>query len=287
MEEFVQYVVIGLALGSLYGLIAVGFTMVYNASSVVNFAHGEMVMIGGMVTIALVDRGVPLPLAALFAVLVAACAGGMVHLTTIDRFRRPDPVRVILATLAVGLILKAGALKIWGKDPHYLNPFSNTERLTVAGVSAPTQAIWVVGATAMVVLILWWFYRGTRLGQGMIAASIDRSTASLMGVDVRKVALGAFALSGIIGAIAGVVTAPLTTSSYSIGTPLAVKGFIAAAIGGIGNPFGALAGGVLVGLSETFATGYVSSQLKDTMALGLGVMLLIVRPKGLLRASAR
>ncbi|MGD9705478.1 MAG: branched-chain amino acid ABC transporter permease [Acidimicrobiia bacterium] len=287
MTAIFQYLIIGLALGSLYGLIAVGFTIVYNASSIVNFAHGELVMIGGMLTIALVDAGVPVVLAAMSAILGAAVAAGAIQVATLDRFPRPDPVRVILATLAVGLVFKAGALRIWGKDPHYLKPFSSKDRVVLGDVTAPTQALWVIGVTAVVVALLWLFYRQTRVGQGMIAASIDRSTAGLMGVDVRRVALGAFALSGVIGAIAGIVTAPLTTSSYSIGTPLAVKGFVAAAIGGIGNPFGALVGGVIVGLSETFATGYVSSELKDTIALGLGVLLLLMRPQGLLKGSAR
>ena len=287
MTELMQYLVIGLALGAIYGMVALGFTIVYNSTGVINFAHGELVMVGGLLSITLVNTGVPLLPSALIAALAAGLVGLVIEVLTYDRFPSPDPVRVVLATLALGLVLKAAALHVWGKDPYYLDTFSQAQRVDLGGVVVPTQALWVLGTAALVVLATFVFFRNSRHGQGMLAASLDKDTASLMGVNVRLMAAGSFFISGMLGAIAGVVTAPLTASSYSIGAAFAVTGFIAAALGGLGSAPGALLGGAIIGLSETFAAGYVSSELKQTIALGLGVAVLMARPEGLLKRGVR
>jgi branched-chain amino acid transport system permease protein len=287
MTELIQYLAIGLALGSIYGLIGLGFTIVYNSTGVINFAHGELVMVGGMVAITLVTAGLPLMLAALAAMLVAGIVGVVVEVLTFDRFPRPDPVRVVLATLALGLVIKAAALKIWGKEPYYLDSFSSRQRFRVGGVVIPTQALWVLGITAVLVLATYFFFRNSRHGQAMVATSLDKETAALMGVNVRLMAAGAFMLSGLLGAAAGIVTAPLTASSYSIGPVYSVAGFVAAALGGLGSAPGALLGGAIIGLAETLGAGYVSSELKQTIALGLGLCVLMLRPEGLLKRGNR
>lgn len=287
MTELMQYLVIGLALGAIYGLIALGFTIVFNSTGVINFAHGELVMVGGLLSITLVNAGIPLLPAAIIAALTAGIVGLVIEILTYDRFPRPDPVRVVLATLALGLVIKAIALEVWGKDPYYLDTFSQRQRISLGGVVVPTQALWVLATAAIVVLAIYLFFRNSRHGQGMLAASLDKDTASLMGINVRLMAGGSFFISGVLGATAGVVTAPLTASSYSIGAAFAVTGFIAAALGGLGSAPGALLGGALIGISETFAAGYVSSELKQTIALGLGVVVLMARPEGLLRRGVR
>lgn len=287
MTELMQYLVIGLALGAIYGLIALGFTIVFNSTGVINFAHGELVMVGGLLSITLVNAGIPLLAAAITAALTAGIVGLVIEILTYDRFPRPDPVRVVLATLALGLVIKAIALEVWGKDPYYLDTFSQRQRISLGGVVIPTQALWVLATTAIVVLTIYLFFRNSRHGQGMLAASLDKDTASLMGINVRLMAGGSFFISGVLGATAGVVTAPLTASSYSIGAAFAVTGFIAAALGGLGSAPGALLGGAIIGISETFAAGYVSSELKQTIALGLGVVVLMARPEGLLRRGVR
>lgn len=287
MTELMQYVVIGLALGAIYGLVALGFTIVFNSTGVLNLAHGELVMVGGMLTITLVSVGVPVLVAAAVAAVAAGILGVVIEILTFDRFPKPDPDRVVLATLAASMILKAAALHIWGKDPRYLQPFSHTERVSLGGIVVPTQSLWVLGTAVVVVAAAAVFFRNSRHGQAMLAASLDKGAASLMGINVRLMAAGSFFIAGVLGAIAGVVTAPLTASSYSIGATFAVTGFIAAALGGLGSPQGALLGGLAIGVAETFAAGYLSSEFKQTLALGLGMAILLVRPAGLLKRGVR
>ncbi len=280
-DLILQFLLIGLTMGSIYGLVALGFTIVYNATDIINFAHGELFMLGGILTITLLKLGLPVVVAPVLAVLVVGVVAALTELGTVDRFQRADPVTVILATLALSIVFKSGALLIWGKDPYYLPPFSGDTPIAIGGAVLPSQTLWILGVGAVTVLGLWFFYERTRFGQAMLASSINRDAASLMGINVRVVMLVSFVISGLVGAVAGVLVAPLTASTYNIGTVMGLKGFVAAVLGGMGSASGAVVGGLVLGLLESLGAGYISSGYKDAFALGIGLLIMLFRPHGL------
>jgi branched-chain amino acid transport system permease protein len=216
MPEFFQFLVSGLTVGAVYALVALGFTLIYNASDVINFAQGEFVMLGGMITVFTSAAGVSLPLAALIAICV---------------------------TVAVGLLLYWLAIQ-------------------------PAR-----GASA--------FLERTVLGKAVRATAANRLAARLVGINTTTVMALAFGGSAAIGAVAGILVTPITLTSYDVGTMLALKGFAAAMLGGIGSPLGAVVGGLLLGLLEAFGAGYISSTYKDAFAFIVILVVLFAVPHGL------
>ncbi|BBF91648.1 branched-chain amino acid ABC transporter permease [Blastochloris tepida] len=285
MADFVQFAMSGLTVGAVYALVALGFTLIYNASSVVNFAQGEFVMLGGMATVFLAALGLPIPLAALIAVAVAVATGLLVHTLVIEPARGANAVTLIILTIGVSLVLRGAAPLVFDKQFHKLPGFSGEEPVSLLGASVQPQAFWVVGGMAVIVLALRVFLARTLFGKAVLATAADRMAARLAGINTSVIVGFCFAMSAAIGAIAGILVTPITLTSYDVGVILSLKGFAAAVLGGIGNPLGAVAGGLLLGLLESFAAGYLSSTYKDAVAFAILIAVLIVMPGGLARVK--
>lgn len=281
MAEFLQHLVTGVTIGSIYALAALGFAIVYNASHVINFAQGEFIMIGGMATATLAAAGVPVPLAIAAGMAGAMLSGVLIAKVAVERARNASVVTLIIITIGASIFLRGLAEVVWGKEFHRLEPFSGDTPILVGGAAVTPQALWVLGVTAALIVATGAFFNRTMAGKAMLATAHNRLAAQLIGVDVRRVVLVAFALSAALGAVGGAVVAPITFSSTEMGIMLGLKGFTAAALGGLGNGPGAVAGGLLVGVAETLSAGYISSAYKDAVAFVIIILVLVFLPNGL------
>ncbi len=287
--ESLQFVAGGLTTGAIYALVALGFSIIFNASGIINFAQGEFVMIGGMSAATLFARGMALPVAIACAVGAAGIVGLMLAKFAVGRARRADVVTLIIITIGASMLLRGLAQIVWDKRIHALPSLSGHRPVELFGATILPQSLWVLAVTIAVVAMLSWFFGRTRLGKAMLATSYNRLAAELVGIDVRIVLLASFGLAAVLGAIAGVLIAPITFVSYDSGVMLGLKGFAAAILGGLGSFPGAVVGGLALGLLESLAAGYLSSAYKDVIAFVVMLAVLLVMPGGILgaRTSAR
>ena len=281
MPEFLQFLFSGLMIGSIYALVALGFTLIYNASDVINFAQGEFVMLGGMVTFFAAAAGVPLPLAALLAIVVATAVGLLLHRLAIEPAKGASPVTLIIITIGASIFLRGVAAIVFDKNFHSYPPFAGSEPIRIGGATILPQSVLVLAGTLVIVVALWAIMTRTMIGKAMIATAANRLAARLVGINTAAIVGVSFVLSAAIGAIGGILVTPITLTNYDVGTLLALKGFAAAMLGGMGHPFGAVVGGLIVGLLETFGAGYVSSAYKDAIAFLVILLVLFVMPQGL------
>ena len=285
---WLQFVAGGLTAGAIYALVALGFSIVYNASHAINFAQGEFVMIGGMGAVSLVGLGLPLAVAVPLAVVGAMLVGVLVQRLAIEPAQvggKADVVTLIIITIGVALFLRGAAQVVWDKRFHSLPAFSGSEPIAIGGATVLPQSLWVLGGAALAVLALGWFFNRTLYGKAMRATALNPLAARLMGVSTRGVMRVSFALAAALGALGGVLTAPITFTSYDVGVMLGLKGFAAAMLGGLGSFGGAVAGGLLLGLMEGLGAGFISSAYKDAIAFVVILAVLYFMPGGL--AGAR
>ena len=285
--QLLQYLLSGLTVGAIYALVALGFSIIYNASNVINFAQGEFVMIGGMATVSLIKVGVPLALAAALAIAATTLVGLALEKFAVERVRGESVVTLIIITIGASILLRGLAGLVWDKNLHALPAFSGERPIALGGATILPQSLWVVGVTLAVVAALWWFFNRTLHGKAMLATSHNRLAAQLVGISVRRVLLVSFGLSAALGALAGILIAPITFTAWDVGVMLGLKGFAAAILGGLGSGPGAVLGGLTLGLLEALSAGYVSSAYKDVIAFGIMLAVLVLMPSGLLgRRSA-
>jgi branched-chain amino acid transport system permease protein len=283
-STWLQFVAGGLTAGAIYALVALGFSIVFNASGAINFAQGEFVMIGGMSAVALLATGLPLPLAVLLALAAAALVGLLLEKLAIEPARGAGTVTLIIITIGASLFLRGLAQLVWDKRIHALPAFSGEQPIQLFGATVLPQSLWVLAVTALAVLALSWFFGRTLFGKAMLATSYNPLAARLMGIQTRSVMLVSFGLAALLGALGGVLTAPITFTSYDSGVMLGLKGFSAAMLGGLGSFAGAVLGGLLLGLLEGLSAGFVSSAYKDAIAFLVILLVLFVLPGGLLGA---
>jgi branched-chain amino acid transport system permease protein len=284
--ELAQFLLSGLTVGSIYALVALGFAIIYNASHVINFAQGEFVMIGGMAAVWLLAAGLPLALAGLGAVALAALIGLALARFAVQPARGASVVTLIIITIGAAILLRGLASIVWDKRIHALPAFSGDAPIALFGATLAPQSLWVIGVTALIVCALWWFFNRTLGGKAILAVSHNRLAAQLVGISVRRVLLVSFALSAALGALAGILIAPITFTSWDVGVMLGLKGFAAAILGGMGSGPGAVVGGLVLGLLESLGAGYVSSAYKDAIAFIVMLAVLVLMPGGLLGARA-
>ncbi len=284
LAQFLQFLFSGLTVGSTYALAALGFTMIYNASQVINFAQGEFIMLGGMLTTALAAAGLPLPAAAALAIAGTVAAGMLIERLAIEPARESGVVALIIITIGASLVIRGVVQVALGKGAHLLPAFSSAGPIAVGGASLLPQSLWALAATAVIVLALWLFFRFSLAGKAMLACADNPLAAQLVGINTRRVLLASFGLSAALGAAGGILVAPITMTSYDIGILLGVKGFVAAVAGGLGSGLGAVLGGLLLGVVEAMAAGYVSSTYKDAVPFLLVFVILFLLPRGLLGA---
>ena len=281
MSELLQFLFSGLTVGAVYALVALGFTIIFNASGVVNFAQGEFVMLGGMTTVFAHAAGLPLPLAALIAIAATAALGVALNRLAIEPARGAPVVSLIIITIGASIFVRGAAQLVFDKQIHSFPAFSGDAPIHVLGATILSQSLWVIGGAVAVFAALGLFFARTLLGRAVLATSNNRLAAQLVGIDTKFVMTLSFALSAAIGAFGGVLVTPITLTSYDVGLGLALKGFAAAMLGGMGNPKGAFAGGLLLGLIEALTAGYLSSQYKDAAAFVIILAVLFFLPQGL------
>ncbi|WP_019644684.1 branched-chain amino acid ABC transporter permease [Novispirillum itersonii] len=281
LGEFLQYLFSGLTSGAIYALVGLGFALIYNASHVINFAQGEFVMLGGMGTVFIAAAGVPLPLAGLLAVLMATVVGFALEKLAVEQTRNASVVTLIIITIGASIFVRGGAQVAFDKQFHTLPSFSGDTPINILGATVTPQSLWVLGITVVIVLLLQYFFTRTLLGKAILATSHNPMAARLVGINVNAILLMSFGLSAALGAVAGILITPITSTNYEVGIMLGLKGFCAAILGGLGSGFGAIAGGVILGVAEALGAGYISSEYKDVIAFVIILAALFFMPSGL------
>jgi len=281
-DQFVQYLISGLTQGSIYALIGLGFTIIYAVTRIINFAQGEFVMLGGMLSFTLASSvGIPLIPAIILAVLIAAAVGAIMYVLAIRTARGASVVSLIIITIGAAIFLRGVAGQIWGVN--FVRPpfFSGDKSISFLGAYIHPQALWIIGTMVVVTIILHLFLSYTMVGKALKACAINPVASSLVGINPKTMALIAFVLAAAVGGIGGVVMAPLIMTSYTVGVMLGLKGFVAAAIGGFKSPIAAVVGGILLGVVESLAVaadwGPFSSAYKDAIALVVLLLILLIR----------
>ena len=281
MSELMQFLLSGVTVGAVYALVALGFTIIYNASDVVTFAQGEFVMLGGMITVFAHQAGLPLPLAALIAIAVTSLVGVALNKLAIEPARGAPVVSLIIITIGASILIRGVTQLVFDKQLHRFPAFSGDDPIHVLGATILPQSLWVIAGAFAVFAGLWVFFTKTLMGKALLATSNNRLAAQLVGINTNFIMTLSFALSAGIGALAGVLVTPITLVSYDVGIALALKGFAAAMLGGMGNPKGALIGGLALGVIEAMTAGYLSSQYKDAAAFVVILAVLFFMPQGL------
>ena len=283
-----QTLVSGIGTGCIYGLIGIGYCVIYNASGIVNFAQGAFVMLGGMVTHALLTRaGFPLPAAALCAVVLVALMGVLIERLVVGPLWRRNATMfvMILATLAAQIVIERLTLIVAGDQPKTFPGFSDAPPFKIGGVAISVQLLWIAGVSGALVAGLAQFFARTRTGRAMRACAINREAAALQGIPVARMLVFAFALSAALGAVAGILITPTQYTAFNVGVPFAIMGFIAAIVGGFGSAGGAFAGGIMLGVAQALAIVTFGAGFKNVAALSILLVFLLARPAGLFGKS--
>ena len=281
LAEFLQFLFSGITVGATFFFYDLGFTLIYNASNVINFAQGEFIMLGGMLAVYFTQAGLPMPLGLVLAIVVPAIVGVVMEKVDIETYKGAESVTLIIITIGASLVIR-GLIQVWlGKNTFSLPAFSGDAPLLILGATLMPQSLWVLGVTAVVVVALWYFFNRTLHGKAMLATSYNRVAAELVGINTNWVLFLSFAMSAALGALGGILVTPITLTSYDVGIMLGLKGFVAAVVGGLGNGLGAVLGGLLVGILEAMGAGYISSSYKDAMPFVLILLILFFMPRGL------
>jgi len=281
LAQFLQFLFSGVTVGATYALAALGFTLIYNASNVINFAQGEFIMLGGMLAVVFTQAGLPLPAALALAILVPAIVGVLIEKLAIEPVKGAETVSLIIITIGASLVIRGLVAVIFGKGAFTLPPFSGDAPIAILGATLLPQSLWVFAVTGAVVLALGWFFNRTIQGKAMLATSYNRLAAELVGINTNWVLFASFAMSAALGALGGILITPITMTSYDVGIMLGLKGFVAAVLGGLGNGMGAVVGGLIVGVLEAMGAGYISSAYKDAIPFVLILLILFFMPRGL------
>jgi len=282
MDFLVTLLLSGVAVGAIYGLVALGFVLLVNAVNIINIAQGEFLMLGSFFVFTLaVVWGVPLPLAVVGMLVAATLVGVVFERVAYRPLRGGDIATFIVSTLAASLVIRNLALNTWGPYPFaFRQPFEGAI-LTAGSLRINPQHLLIIGVTGVLMVLLYIFFFRTRLGKMMRAMSQDKPTASLIGIPVARISTITFVLASCIGGLAGVLVAPIFFVNIEVGFTIGLKAFIATIIGGWGSVPGAIAGGIALGLAEVLAAAYISSQYKDAFAFLFLILFLIIRPQGI------
>jgi len=282
MTDLLQLLLAGVSVGAVYTLVAMGFVAIYTVSGVINLAQGEFAALAGLVAISATGSGLPLPVALLLAILTVVVVAAVMQRLTIAPVKRMTTLLSIILTLGVSTALKAAMLLIWGPEGHGLTPFPGAD-FTLGGVAVRAQYLWILAVTALMAVAVTWFYERTLLGKALRACAEQPTAARLVGISIARASLLSFAIAGLLSAVGGVLASPVYFSAWDSGLALGLKGFVAATLGGLVSIRGAIAGGLVLGVLESLVAGYVDSGLRDAVAFIVLIVVLVVRPGGVLR----
>jgi branched-chain amino acid transport system permease protein len=287
LSLFVQQILNGLTLGSVYSLVALGLTLVYGILHIPNFSHGALFMVGAYVAFFVAGSlGANYWVALAAAALVSAFVAVLCERLVFDRLRNAPPLHDMIAAIGLLLFFEAGAQAIWGADFHRLAP-PYPGILRVAGTVLPIQRALIIGAALALMLGLHFFLKRTVTGSTIVAMAQNREGASLVGIDLTRVSMLTFAISGALAAVAAVLFAPINLVFPGMGNLVILKAFVIIILGGMGSVPGAIVGGLIIGFAESFGAFYISTDYKDIIAFALLVVILSIRPQGLFAAGVR
>ncbi|MBQ7470575.1 MAG: branched-chain amino acid ABC transporter permease [Pseudobutyrivibrio sp.] len=283
---FLTYLINGLSLGSVYAIIALGYTMVYGIAKMLNFAHGDVIMIGAyLVFMTMTGSGMPVVVSIVISIICCTALGMLIEKVAYKPLRKATNLAVLITAIGVSYFLQNMALLIFGSNPISFTSVMTWQGITLAGGQLKINGVTIITIiTCLIIMVaLMWFVKHTKPGQAMRAVSEDRDAATLMGINVNGTISLTFAIGSGLAAIAGA----LLCSSYPVLTPYTgsmpgIKAFTAAVFGGIGSIPGALIGGLLLGIIENLAKAYISSQLADAIVFAVLIIVLLVKPTGIL-----
>lgn len=283
--SFLSYIINGISLGSVYAIIALGYTMVYGIAKMLNFAHGDVIMVGGFVAFtAMNSAGLPPLVAVLLSMLVCTVLGVVIERVAYKPLRMTSPLAVLITAIGVSYFLQNLALLIFGADTKTFQSVISFEGISLAGGQLKISGVTLVTILACIIIVvgLTLFIRRTKAGQAMLAVSEDRGAAQLMGINVNGTIALTFAIGSALAAVAGVLlcSAYPSLNPYTGAMP-GIKAFVAAVFGGIGSIPGAMLGGILLGVIEILAKAYISSQLADAIVFAVLILVLLVKPTGI------
>jgi branched-chain amino acid transport system permease protein len=288
LQDIIQFIFAGLTSGAIYAMLAIGFGVVHNIMGIVNFTQVDFVSLGGMLLLgALAGAKLPMGVAVVAAVVGVALTGALVELVGLRPSRSRNHLVLIFLTIGMSILLRGVMQKVWGKNSLAVPPLAGEQPLTFLGATMLPQAVGILVATALAITLLVRFFRKTSVGLAMRAVASNANAAVMVGLAVPRLRTLSFALAGFLGGLAGVLITPITTLRYDVGVLLGLKGFAAAVLGGFGSFPGAIVGGVTLGLLESLGAAYVSSAWKDSIAFLVLLLVLFVRPHGLLGKAAR
>ncbi|UCF32012.1 MAG: branched-chain amino acid ABC transporter permease [bacterium] len=282
-QQILQYLITGITVGSIYALIGFGFNIIYNSTGIINFAQGEFVMLGGILTVTGIQLlHLPIPFAAFLAILTVSLVGVIFDMAAIRPLKDASPITLIIITIGASIFIRGVSSLTWGKEPYPLPAFSGEDPIPFFGAVIQPQSLWVMGVAVVIVLLLRQFFGKTLTGKAILASAVQPRAAQLVGIDIRYMVLLSFGLSGGVGAAAGIVIAPMSMVQYDMGVMMGLKGFCAAIIGGLGQPWGVIYGGISLGILESLGAGLISSGYKDAIAFIILLLMLFFRPQGIL-----
>lgn len=282
--RFLSNFVNGLGLGSVYAIIALGYTMVYGIAKMLNFAHGDVIMVGAYVAFfALTRFAVPMPLGILAAVICCTVLGVVIERLAYKPLRQASSLSVLITAIGVSYFLQNSAQLLWSASPKMFPSIISTGAFTFGGLSISYLTLVTIATCLVVMVCLTLFINRTKTGSAMRACSEDKGASMLMGINVNMIISITFAIGSGLAAIASVLLASTYPSVYpTMGSMPGIKAFTAAVFGGIGSIPGAFIGGLLLGIIEIFAKAYISTQLSDAIVFGVLIVILLIKPTGLL-----
>jgi branched-chain amino acid transport system permease protein len=273
-----QYIISGISLGCVYGIIGLSYVLVFNATGILNFAQGEYVMLGGLLAITFYHAlHFPLILAILASVLILGVFGLVQERLVMRPIPKDALMSLIITTIALSLVIRGIGMLGWGKDPHSLPGFSGQEPLTWMDMSIDPQSLWIMAISLMVGVGLYLFFGRTLVGKAMKGCAENPLAASLVGIKVKKMVVYSYMGSAFLGAVGGIIITPMTLMKYDTGLLLGLKGFVAFVIGGMGSGLGCFLGGIFLGASDQLAAGLISSAWRDAIAFLIMLLFLFIR----------
>ena len=282
MDLVLQLLFSGLGIGAIYALVALGFVLIFRATSVVNFAQGEFSMVAAyLMVVFAVDLGWPYWLSFLVAIAGMALLGAVFNLGVYYPLRNRTFLPVIISTIGASIFLANTVLALYGPQPQVLPGWFDTPGVQLGPVYLDSQYLLIIGVTILLVGFQYWFFERTLLGKKLQATSQDKEMAALLGVPVATMIMITFIYSAVLGGIAGILVAPILFVSIQMGSTIALKAFAATIIGGFGDVAGAIVGGFALGIIETFGAAYISVPYKDAFAFLVLILFLAFRPQGL------
>ncbi|WML31749.1 branched-chain amino acid ABC transporter permease [Neobacillus sp. OS1-32] len=280
-SQIIQLLFSGLTIGSIYALIAIGFVIIYNVTGVLNLAQGEFAMFGALISISFVKMGLPLWAAIILSITIVIVIGALFERTAIYPARNSSVPTLIIITIGASIAFKGIAILIWGTQPQSLPPFTDNTPIKFLNAVLLPQNIWAIGLSIISLVMMFVLFNKTFLGKALTACVVNQFAARLMGIKPEKMSLLAISTSAGLGALAGIVMAPISGATYDMGMMIGLKAFVAAVVGSLTNVPAAILGAFLIGILEAFAEGLWSSGLKDVVSFSLLLIILFLKPEGL------